>query len=52
MATWADEGLNLRLREAATSAHVMKQEERMFEKLFLQGSLGTLDSVWGPELDL
>ena len=45
--TWLDEGLNLRLREAAASAHIMRQEERIFHWLQLQGTLGVAPNLFG-----
>ena len=39
LATWADEGLNLRLRAAAQHAHHARQEERIFTWFNLQGAL-------------
>ena len=47
-ACWIDETLNLRLREAAAAAHSRRQEERIFQGLGLQGTLGVVGKLWGP----
>ena len=47
LATWADEGLNLRLRKAAAAAHHARQSERIFTWLNLQGALGNSTSLFG-----
>ena len=46
-ATWVDEGLNSRLRNAASAAHRTRQAERVFQWLRLQGSLGLAPSIFG-----
>ena len=51
-ATWKDESLNLRLREAASAAHVMRQEHRVFQWFNLIGAMDRSSSLFGhsPEL--
>ena len=46
---WRDEGLNLKLREAAAAAHATKQEQRVFHWLSLQGSFGITPQIWGDQ---
>jgi hypothetical protein len=46
-ATWQDESLNLKLRNAAAAAHMAHQEQRIFDLLNLSASLGLLPNVFG-----